>query len=160
MWQSVKVLKVFNTLTLKQIFENLNLFLKKLEYPFLVENTKIENASFPCKIVISEANVKTIECWLQNGPIGKSEALRVTILIFWKFCFSLRTSYKELIWCINDLNAHIPIFCKHCSFIWRCFFLVSILNIEKVHWGNYIIFTQSLFCFSFFLLTVSRVRNY
>ena len=78
----MKVLNVFNTLTLKQIFENLNVFLKKLEYPFLVENTKIENASFPCKIVISEANVKTIECWLQNGPIGKSEALRVTTLIF------------------------------------------------------------------------------
>ena len=35
-------------------------FFKKLEYRFLVESTKIENASFPYKTVISEAklNVK------------------------------------------------------------------------------------------------------
>ena len=32
---------------------------KKLEYRFLVERTKIENASFPYKTAISEANVKT-----------------------------------------------------------------------------------------------------
>ena len=34
-------------------------FFQKLEYRFLVERTKIEKASFPYKIVISEANVKT-----------------------------------------------------------------------------------------------------
>ena len=33
-------------------------FSKKLEYRFLVERTKIENASFPCKTPISEANLK------------------------------------------------------------------------------------------------------
>ena len=38
--------------------ENENFF-KKLEYCFLVENTKIENVSFPYKTAISEANVKT-----------------------------------------------------------------------------------------------------
>ena len=32
---------------------------KKLEYCFLVESTKIENASFPYKTAISETNVKT-----------------------------------------------------------------------------------------------------
>ena len=37
--------------------ENENLF--QLEYRFLVESTKIENASFPYKTAISEANVKT-----------------------------------------------------------------------------------------------------
>ena len=52
MWQSVKVSSVFNTLTLKQIFWKTKTFLKKLEYSFLVETTKIENTS-------SEANVKT-----------------------------------------------------------------------------------------------------
>ena len=35
------------------------MFLKKLEYCFLVENTKIENTSFPSKSALSEANVKT-----------------------------------------------------------------------------------------------------
>ena len=34
-------------------------FFKKLEYRFLVEITKIENASFTYKTTISEANVKT-----------------------------------------------------------------------------------------------------
>ena len=33
-------------------------FFKKLEYCFLLENTKIEDASFPYKTTISEANVK------------------------------------------------------------------------------------------------------
>ena len=34
-------------------------FFKKLEYSFLVESTKIEDASFPYKTTISEAHVKT-----------------------------------------------------------------------------------------------------
>ena len=43
----------------------------------------------------------------------------------WRFCVSLGTSYKESIWCTNDPDTHI---CKRWSFIWRCFFSVSILN--------------------------------
>ena len=34
-------------------------FFKELEHRFLVESTKIENASFSYKTAISEANVKT-----------------------------------------------------------------------------------------------------
>ena len=60
MWQSVKVLNVFNTLTLIQIFWKKNTFFKKLEYSFLVETTKIENTSFLFKTALSEANVKTM----------------------------------------------------------------------------------------------------
>ena len=41
---------------------------------------------------------------------------------------SLRTTRKELVWCSNDPNVHIPTFCERWSFIWRCFFLVSILK--------------------------------
>ena len=58
-WQSMKILNDFNTLTLKQIFWKTKTFFKKLEYYFLVESTKIENASFPYKTTISESNVKT-----------------------------------------------------------------------------------------------------
>ena len=58
-WQSVKVFNVFNTLILIQIFWNMKTFSKKLEYRFLVENTKIENTSLPFKTALSEANVKT-----------------------------------------------------------------------------------------------------
>ena len=59
MWQLVKVSNVFNTLTSKQIFWKTKIFLKKLEYPFLVETTKIENALFPFKTALPKANVKT-----------------------------------------------------------------------------------------------------
>ena len=54
----MKVLNVLNTLSLKQIFWKGRVFLKKLEYCFLVESTQIENTSFPYKTTISEANVK------------------------------------------------------------------------------------------------------
>ena len=36
----------------------MKIFIKKLEYGFLVENTKIDNTSFPYKIARSKANVK------------------------------------------------------------------------------------------------------
>ena len=38
--------------------ENENFF-KNLEYSFLIQSTKIKNASFPYKTAISEADVKT-----------------------------------------------------------------------------------------------------
>ena len=59
MWQLVDILNVVNTLNLKQIFWKTKTFFKKLEYCFSVENTKIENASFPYKTTISEAIFKT-----------------------------------------------------------------------------------------------------
>ena len=55
----MKIANVFNTLTLEQIFWKTKLFFKKLEYRFLVETTDIENASFPFKADLSEANAKT-----------------------------------------------------------------------------------------------------
>ena len=58
MWQSVEILNVSNTLILKQIFWKTKNFLKNMEYRFLVESTKIENASFPYKTATSETNVK------------------------------------------------------------------------------------------------------
>ena len=73
MWQSLKILNAFNTSTLKRIFWKTKTFFKKLEYRFLVESTKIENASFPYKTAISEANVKT-----QNGEYKIDRVLPVT----------------------------------------------------------------------------------
>ena len=51
-------LNVFNTLNLKLIFWKTKTFFKKLEYCFLVASTRIENAPFPYKTAISEANVQ------------------------------------------------------------------------------------------------------
>ena len=60
-------------------------FFRKLKYGFLVESTKIENASFPYKTAISEANVKTNRMFVQNGPITKKGVLAVTTLFFENF---------------------------------------------------------------------------
>ena len=58
----------------------------------------------------------------------KERSFASNCFIFWKFCFSLRTSYKEPIWCINDPNAYIRTFCKRWSFIWWCYFPLRILK--------------------------------
>ena len=123
MWQSVEVLKVFNTLTLKQVFWKTETFLKKLEYHFLVESTKIQSASFPYKTVLSEANVKTNRMVSKKWTYHKERPFATNYFVFSKkLSFSLRTSYKELIWCTNEPNAHICTFAKRWNFIWRCFF--------------------------------------
>ena len=107
-WHSLGILKVFNTTTLKQFLLKTKTFFKKLKYRFLVESTKIENATFPNKIVLSETNVRQIEWRVQNGPAAKDGVSPVTTSFFWNFCFSLRTSYKELTWCMpNQMSIFI-----------------------------------------------------
>ena len=134
MWQSVKVLNVFNTLTLIQIFWKTKTFFKKLEYRFLVESTKIENASLPYKTAISETNIKTNNTVNRKWTYHKERSFASNFFIFWKFCFSLRTSYKKFTWCTNKPKVHKRTFCKHCSFVCRCFFPVSILKLTLDHW--------------------------
>ena len=119
---------VFNSLTLQQIFCITKTFFKKLEYHFLVESTNIKNASFPYKTAMSEANVKINRMGSTKGPIKKNGVLPVTTLLFWKFCFSLRTSYKELTWCNNYLNVNIHTLRERWGFIWGCLFPVSTLS--------------------------------
>ena len=51
--------RVSNTLILEQIFWKMKNFFKNLEYSFLIQSTKIKNASFSYKTAISEADVKT-----------------------------------------------------------------------------------------------------
>ena len=91
----LEIFTIFNILTLHQIFWITKNFFKKLEYVFLVESIKIENATLPYKTALSEANIKKIEWRVQNGAITRNGVFSVTTLFFWKFCFSLRTSYKE-----------------------------------------------------------------
>ena len=126
MWQSVKVSNVFNTLTLKQIFWKTKTIFQKLEYSFLVESTKIENTSFPYKTAISEANVKANRMVTAKWTYHIKRSLASNYFFFWKSCFSLRTSYIELISCTNNPNDHICTFCKR----W-CFFPESTLNVCK-----------------------------
>ena len=140
--ENFKRFQYFNFET--DLLENENHF-QKLEYRFLVESTKIENASFPYKIAISKANAMTNKMVAQNAPITKNGVLPVTTLFFWKIYFSLRTSYKELICCTSNSNAHVCTFCKCWSFIMRCFFSLSILN--RKDWNPS---TSSVICIKHF----------
>ena len=115
--ESLEILNVPKTLILQQIFWRTKTFLKKLEYCFLVESANTENASFSYNAVI----LRQIDWRVRNGTITKNGVLPVTALFLWKFCFSVKTSYKELIWCTNYLNIHIHNFRKRWSFIRKCF---------------------------------------
>ena len=90
MLQSVKVSNVFNTLTLKQIFWKTKTFFKKLEYRFLVESTKIENASFPYKTAISEANVKTNRMVTTKWVYHRERSFVSNYFIFLKVLFQFK----------------------------------------------------------------------
>ena len=122
MWQ---FLNDFNTTTLKQILWKTKTFIKKLKKS---KALKLKTHHFHIKLRCQKPILRQIEWWVQNGPTTKNGVLPVTTLFFRKFCFSLRTSYKELIWYTNNPNAHIPTFCKRLSFISRCFFPESNLN--------------------------------
>ena len=87
---------------------------------------------FHTELPYQKPMLRQIECSVQNRPVTKNGVLPVTTLFFRKHCFRLRASYKELIWCNNDPNVHIPISCKRWSFIWGCFFSVSILKLKQV----------------------------
>ena len=49
MWQSLEILNVFNSGTLKQILWKTKFFSKKLENHFLDKSIDIENAKMPCQ---------------------------------------------------------------------------------------------------------------
>ena len=72
-------------------------FFKKLEYSFLAESTNIENASFPYKTGISEANIKANRMVSTKWTHHKERSFACNYFFFWKLCFGLRTSYKQLI---------------------------------------------------------------
>ena len=73
----MEILSIFNTFTLKRIFGKAKAYFKKLEYRLLVESIKTENASFPFKTTISEANVKTNRMVSTKKPITKNGVLPV-----------------------------------------------------------------------------------
>ena len=60
-------------------------YFKKLEYHFLVETTKIENASFLFKTALSEANVKTNRMATTKWTYLKEWSLASNYFFFGKF---------------------------------------------------------------------------
>ena len=129
-------MNVFNTLTLAQIFWKTTTFFEILENRLLVEGTSIESVSFLYKTAISEANVKINRMVRTKWTYRKEQSFANNYFIFRNFCFSLRVSCKALIWYTNYPNVHVCTFCKRWSFIWQCFFPVSILKAPIVNWGE------------------------
>ena len=90
MWQSVEILNVSNTLILKQIFWKTKNFLKNMEYRFLVESTKIENASFPYKTATSETNVKANRVISTKCTYHKDRGFASNYFIFLKILLQFK----------------------------------------------------------------------
>ena len=89
-WQSVEILNVFNTLTLKQIFWKTKTFFKKLGYCFIVESTKIKNTSFPHKTAILEADVKTNRMVSTKWTYLKEQSFASNYLVFLKILLQFK----------------------------------------------------------------------
>ena len=85
MWQSVRILIVFNTLTFKQI-----------EYHFLVESTKIENASFPYKTAISKAHVKKNRMVTTKWTYHKQRSFASNYFNFLKILFQFKNLLQRV----------------------------------------------------------------
>ena len=126
---------------------------------------------FHTKLPYQKPMLRQIKWWLQNGRIKKNGVLPVTTLFFWKFCFSLRTSYKGMICCTNNSNAHICTFRNCWSFIWRSFFPVSIrktmgrgshprCSVIKGVFKNFAKFIGKHLCQSLFFNKVADLLNF
>ena len=113
-------------------FYKMKSFFKKLEHLFLVGSTKIADTSFPYKTATSETYVKTNRMVSTKWTYDKERSFASNYFIFLKFCFSLRTSCKELIWSTRDTNAHVSTIYKRWSFIWQWFFPKSVLNSASI----------------------------
>ena len=92
----MEILNVFNTLTLKQTFCKTKTFFKKLEYRFLVESTKIENASFPYKTALSKTNVKTNRTESAQWTNQKERSFASNYFIFLKILFQFENLLKRV----------------------------------------------------------------
>ena len=112
----------FWTISIRFRFLENEKFSQKTGDRFLAGSNKIENASFHTKLPYQKPIL------VQNGHITKNGVAPVTTLFLKKFSLNLKTFYKKLIWCTINQNARIPSFCKRWSFIWLCFFPVSILK--------------------------------
>ena len=128
MWQSLEfwtfsILSFWNKFSERQktLSANYRIFF------FLFENTKTESATFLYKTALPETNVKKNSMESTKWTHYKEQSF-ASNYFFWKFCFSIRISDKQSIWCNNYQSICIHIFWKCWSFIWGCFFHVVFLK--------------------------------
>ena len=93
MWESLEVLNDFNPLTLKQVFLEIKNFLKKLEYPFLVESTTIKNAVFPYKTALPKSYVEINRMGSTKWTYHKKQSLATNYFIKLKIYFQRKNCW-------------------------------------------------------------------
>ena len=105
------------------------LFLNNWSTVFWLKALRWTMQHFHIKLLYQKSVLRQTEWGVQNGPGTKNGVFCSNcFVVVFKFCFSLRTSYKELIWCANYLNVHIHTFQKRWRFILGCFYHVSVLK--------------------------------
>ena len=92
MWQLLKISNVSNTLILKHIFWKSQTFFRKMEDRFLAESAEIENAAFPYKTALSQANVKKNIMEGTKWTYHEERSFSSNFFIFFKNFVSFRTS--------------------------------------------------------------------
>ena len=117
----MEILSVFNNLTLKQIFWETKTFFKKLEYHFLVESTKIENASFPYGTTISEGNIKTNRMVSAKWTYHKEWIFASNYFMLLKILFQFKNFLKRV-----DLMYQLPK-CPYSYFLQGLEFYLTVL---------------------------------
>ena len=93
-WLSLKILSVFNTLTLKQFFGKTEPLLKNWRTVFQLKVLRLKTQHFHAKLPCQKPMLRKIKCGLQNEPITKSGVLPLTTLYFRKLNLTIPTSYK------------------------------------------------------------------
>ena len=82
-------------------------FFEKLEYRFLVESAKIENASFPYKTAIPEANVKTNRMVCAKWTYHKEQSFASNYFIFLKNLVSVWQPHIKSWFDVPTTQMHI-----------------------------------------------------
>ena len=112
--------------------ENENLF-QKTVVPFFrwMHQQNISNKT-AYKNAISNANVKTKKMVISKWTYCKEWSFASNYFIFLKILFQFKNLLKRVDLLYQQPKRPYLYFCKRWSFIWRCFFRVSIFNFHKM----------------------------
>ena len=95
---------------------------KKLGYRFLVESTKIDNITFPCKTALSVANVNTNRMWSTKLTYHKEWSFARNNFTFSKILFQFRNLVYRVDLMYQPPKCPYSYFSKTMEFYFRVFF--------------------------------------
>ena len=121
--------------------------LKKLEYNFLVESTKIDNITFPYKTALSEANVKTNRMGSTKLTYHKERSFASNHFPFSKILFQFRNLVYRVDLMYQPSKCPYSYFSKALEFYFSVFFLMTILkkdlNAAEIRTVQYYVCTKN-----------------